>query len=313
MSNAETCASQMHQPPTDEQLLTADDPEAFGVFYARHLRSIERFFARRVSDQAACDLAAETFAAAFEARRRFVPGKAPATAWLFTIAARRLIDCRRRGEVEQRSLERLALELRTQAAGARESVSATAVEIRDGYLRHLPYEQRRAIVAHLFCDLGYEEIASQAATSEQSVRQRVSRGLSALREPLRVYRAAHALASEDRRYELGGGHAKDLRMIAPDEALDCSASASLILQKAGLLDTPSALTSDRLASTWGRAGEGRYVTLWSNDTHVWFEFKLEDEPGERFDPTPKRAYPGSDSPASIADTANYTPRHWRGL
>jgi RNA polymerase sigma factor (sigma-70 family) len=313
MSNAEKCVSGMRQPLSDEELLTADDPEAFGVFYARHLPSVERFFARRVSGQAACDLAAETFAAAFEARRRFVPGKAPATAWLFTIAARRLIDCRRRGAVEQRSLERLALDLHTAAAGTGESVSATAREINDGYLRHLPREQRLAIVAHLFCDLGYAEIAAQAATSEQSVRQRVSRGLSALREPLRVYRAAHALASEDRRYAFGGGHLKDLRMIAPGEALDCSASASLILQRAGLFEAGSAWTSDRLASTWGRAGEGRHVTLWSNDTHVWFEFKLEDEPGERFDPTPARAFLGSTPSATLADAAEYTPRHWRGL
>src|SRR4029077_18990220 len=118
----------MRQPLSDEDLLTADDPEAFGVFYARHLRSIERFFARRVSGQEASDLAAETFAAAFEARRRFVPGKAPATAWLFTIAARRLIDFRRRGAVEQRSLERLALELHASAAGTSDSVSAAALE-----------------------------------------------------------------------------------------------------------------------------------------------------------------------------------------
>jgi DNA-directed RNA polymerase specialized sigma24 family protein len=104
MRNAEKWVSSMRQPLSDEDLLTADDPEAFGVFYARHLRSIERFFARRVSGHEAYDLAAETFAAAFEARRRFVPGRAPATAWLFTIAARRLIDFRRRGAVEQRSL-----------------------------------------------------------------------------------------------------------------------------------------------------------------------------------------------------------------
>jgi len=145
------------------------------------------------------------------------------------------------------------------------------------------------------------------------VRQRVSRGLSALREPLRVYRVAHAFASEGRPYEFGGGHAKDLRMIAPREALDCSASASLILQRAGLLDACSAMTSDQLASSWGRGGEGRYITLWSNDTHVWFEFKLEDEPGERFDPTPARAFLGSDISTTLADASKYTPRHWHGL
>jgi RNA polymerase sigma-70 factor (ECF subfamily) len=76
--------------PTDEALLTARDPHAFGAFYARHHAGIERYFVRRVGDrETAADLAAETFAAALVVRRRFVPGATPAAGWLSTIAARR--------------------------------------------------------------------------------------------------------------------------------------------------------------------------------------------------------------------------------
>src|SRR5215204_1118454 len=76
---------------TDDALLCSDDPEAFGVFYDRHVKVLLGYFARRTfSPEEAADLTAETFASALVARKRFKPGKAPATAWLFAIAARRL-------------------------------------------------------------------------------------------------------------------------------------------------------------------------------------------------------------------------------
>ena len=61
--------------PTDEDLLGSDDPDDFGVFYDRHIRALLGYFARRTGDpEVAADLAAETFASALVARRRFRPG-----------------------------------------------------------------------------------------------------------------------------------------------------------------------------------------------------------------------------------------------
>src|ERR671929_1292915 len=88
---------------TDEELLVANTPEAFREFYRRHARTVLGYFARRTRDpEAAADLTAETFASAIVAQRRFKPGGAPATAWLFTIASRRLADYQRRGYVDER-------------------------------------------------------------------------------------------------------------------------------------------------------------------------------------------------------------------
>ena len=66
-------------PPSDDDLLTTDDAEAFGMFYDRHVHSVLGYFARRTGDpEVAADLTAETFASALTARRRFKPGGAPA-------------------------------------------------------------------------------------------------------------------------------------------------------------------------------------------------------------------------------------------
>jgi|SRR4029453_4998945 Sigma-70 region 2 len=74
---------------TDAELLagSARDPEAFGIFYDRHAERLLTYFARRTWDaQEAADLTAETFAAAFAARRRYRDTGAPAFAWLLGIA-----------------------------------------------------------------------------------------------------------------------------------------------------------------------------------------------------------------------------------
>jgi RNA polymerase sigma-70 factor, ECF subfamily len=299
---------------TDEDLLTSGDPEAFGVFYARHSPGVEAYFARRVGKDHAADLAAETFASALVARRRFVRGDTPAVGWLYTIAARRLVDFHRRGLVEMRTREALASHGALVPAWTAPPSAALAPDLDAGLLRHLPPEQRTAIRARFADDRDYSEIASDSGASEASVRQRVSRGLSTLRGPLRIYRAAQELARQDRRYRLGGGHGKALTDIGPREPLDCSSSASLLLMHGGALVPGPAWTSGRFAAEWGQPGEGRYITVWANDEHIWIEFRLDGDHGERFDPTPSRLAPHSGSlRTTAAPRGDFTPRHWPGL
>jgi RNA polymerase sigma factor (sigma-70 family) len=299
---------------TDDELLTSTDPEAFGIFYARHSAGVEAYFARRVGRQHAADLAAETFASALVARRRFVPGDTPAVGWLYTIAARRLVDFHRRGLIEIRTREALASHRTPLRAWTTPESAELEPDLGAGLLRHLPPDQREAIRARFVDDRTYREIASHAAASEASVRQRVSRGLSALRGPLRVYRAAQELARQDRAYRFGGGHGKALTDIGPGEPLDCSSSASVMLLHAGVLTPGPAWTSRRFAADWGQAGEGRYVTVWASDEHVWIEFKLDADHHERFDPTPSRLAPHSGSlTTTVAPSGDFVPRHWPGL
>jgi RNA polymerase sigma-70 factor, ECF subfamily len=298
---------------TDEELLSSADPLAFGLFYERHQPGVHGYFARRVGRDRADDLTAETFACALVAQRRFVPGGTPAAGWLYTIAARRLVDFQRHSIVAQRTRELVTqMVVATQPPTA--ELPATPAEDACGLLRHLPPEQRAAILSHFVDEESYQEIARRSETSEASIRQRASRGLTALRAPLRVYRAAHDLDRAGRDYRFGGGHGKPLPSILPREPLDCASAASLVLHRSGLFEPSSALTSSRFAESWGEPGEGRYVTVWANDEHVWIEFNLDHDHAERFDPTPLRCAPGN-SWLSNRDLSShgFSPRHWPGL
>jgi RNA polymerase sigma factor (sigma-70 family) len=167
---------------SDDQLLTTDDPEAFGMFYDRHVHSVLGYFARRTGDpEIAADLTAETFASALCARRRYRPGGAPAGAWLFAIAARRLADFQRRGRVEQRARRVLAMERVPLGSDDADMVRMLGDDAAVSLLVGLPAEQRSAIRAHVVEERSYEEIAGSEQVSEPVVRQRVSRGLAALR------------------------------------------------------------------------------------------------------------------------------------
>jgi RNA polymerase sigma-70 factor (ECF subfamily) len=178
---------------SDEALLAAldDEPEAFAIFYRRHVSALLAYFARRTRDpELAADLCAETFAAALAGAHRFRPERGPAVAWLYGIARRLLAHARRRGVVEDRARRRLgmaplaltdeALE-RIDALAAAES-SATALH---AALDALPADQREALEARVIDERGYGEIALAARTSESVIRKRVSRGLAGLRERMR--------------------------------------------------------------------------------------------------------------------------------
>ena len=170
------------RPQSDDDLLTTDDPEAFGMFYDRHVRTVLGYFARRTGDpEVAADLTAETFASALRARRRYRPGGAPAGAWLFAIAARRLADFHRRGRVEAQAQRALAMERVALGAEDADMIRLLGDDAAVSLLVELPPDQREAIRSHVLDDRSYAEIAGSGRVSEPVVRKRVSRGLAALR------------------------------------------------------------------------------------------------------------------------------------
>ena len=177
---------------SDEQLLlaAAADPAAFEAFFRRHAEGVLAYFLRRTGDpEVAADLMAETFAAALLGLRRFRRRREPALAWLFAIARNKLADHGRRGRVADRARRRLGIE-RVELEDADLARIESSLDARAAFpaarreLERLPAEQRAAVEAYVLEGREYGEIARDAGCSEAVVRQRVSRGLRALRTRL---------------------------------------------------------------------------------------------------------------------------------
>ena len=172
---------------TDERLLVAAavDAGAFAEFYGRYERAMLAFFMRRVREpELAADLTAEVFAAALGAAARFRPGGAAAAAWLFGIAQHKLAKSRRRGIVEDKARRRLAMPPLVLADEDIERIEGLAGGGSNviGLFERLPEGLRAAVGARVLDERSYDEIADQLQCSAAVVRQRVSRGLSRLRE-----------------------------------------------------------------------------------------------------------------------------------
>jgi RNA polymerase sigma factor (sigma-70 family) len=164
---------------SDAELLaeTPRDPDAFAVFYRRHVRMVVAFVARRAEPGDVGDLVAEVFATALVHRRRYDPTRGAGGAWLTGIALHKVADASRRGAVHTQMCRRLSMrrpELDPVEIGLDRVTSGEL-------LAGLPADQRRAVEARVLRDLPYEEIAREESVSAQVVRKRVSRALSALR------------------------------------------------------------------------------------------------------------------------------------
>jgi RNA polymerase sigma factor (sigma-70 family) len=174
---------------TDEDLLQATpaDPEAFGIFYRRHVDAVLAFFRVRTGDpELAADLMAETFAAALLAAPRFKRRREPAAAWLFTIGRRKLIDSWRRGKVEDAARRKLGLEPIELDDGGLARIDAMVDAQRDPLpllelMERLPADQREALRLRVLDEREYADIARELQCSEAVVRQRVSRATRTLR------------------------------------------------------------------------------------------------------------------------------------
>jgi RNA polymerase sigma-70 factor (ECF subfamily) len=261
----------------------------------------------------ACDLASETFAAALIARRRFRAGGPPARAWLYTIAARRLADHRRRAAAEDRLRQRLMAHGRIEAAEdpapRDQEVAGQALAL----LERLPHEQRESIAAHVLAGDGYGAIARRTGLSEAGVRQRVSRGLATMRRPAQVRLAAERVLDETLTYSLGAGHEVPLEACTPSRGLDCSSYVSLTLRRAGLLASERALSSREIAVDWGVAGEGDHMTVWAGAGHAWLEFALAGEQAERLQVGPDATEWRTRVAARDRPGREFVPRRWPGL
>lgn len=93
----------------------------------------------------------------------------------------------------------------------------------------------------------------------------------------KAYEKAKAIDAKKYPYVYGAGHGA--KPGPTGGALDCSGAVSMVLEAAGAVSRSH--TSVTLKS-WGKAGEGKYLTVWTNDEHVWIEFKMPGKGRQHF-------------------------------
>src|SRR5665213_2260278 len=168
---------------SDEELLRIglEDAQALGVFYDRYEDPLLLFFRRALGR---ADLTAELFAAALGSLGQFRPELGSARAWLFGIARHELAQTWRRRRVEAEARRRMGMERIVLSDEDLQQIDELASDESLRLLEEIPDDQRTAVVGRVLEERDYAELAVELECSEMVVRQRVSRGLRALRSKL---------------------------------------------------------------------------------------------------------------------------------
>jgi len=167
--------------------LSRDDPEHFTALFRRHAPYIQRYVVRRIGQDAADDIVAETFLLAFRQRGSYDPTRADARPWLYGIATN-LIGRHRRAEIRlYRALARTGADPVTESFTDRidDRVSASMASRRlAATLARLSDELRDTLLLVAWGDLSYDETATALGIPIGTVRSRMSRARSSLRRSL---------------------------------------------------------------------------------------------------------------------------------
>jgi RNA polymerase sigma factor (sigma-70 family) len=167
--------------------LSRHEPECFTVLFRRHAPYIQRYVVRRLGQDAADDIVAETFLLAFRQRDSYDQTRTDARPWLYGIATN-LIGRHRRAEIRlYRALARTGVDPVTEAftdqVDDRVSAGTASRRLAVGLAR-LPEELRDTLLLVAWGDLSYAEAAAALGVPVGTVRSRVSRARSKLRRTL---------------------------------------------------------------------------------------------------------------------------------
>lgn len=173
---------------SDADLLDAcgRDPEAFRELYRRLAPALLAYL-RRSTDSAetALDLLAETFALAYEQRRRYDGRRGPVAAWLFGIARNQVRRYYRHRTAERAALRRLGVDVAPLDAESLERIeelvdSGAERSCLARALHALRPEDRQVLELRIVQEKDYEDVAAQLSCSVGTARVRVHRALARL-------------------------------------------------------------------------------------------------------------------------------------
>jgi RNA polymerase sigma-70 factor (ECF subfamily) len=173
---------------TDASLIAASvqEPERFAAIFDRHFGPIYRYLRRRLGQDLAEELAAETFTTAFAARLHYDLSRESALPWLFGIAAnlfrrerrteRRKLLAYARSDVDPVGEDMAAADARLDAQSMGSELARALASLTEG--------DRDALLLYAWADLSYEEVGQALAIPTGTVRSRLSRARRQLRELL---------------------------------------------------------------------------------------------------------------------------------
>jgi RNA polymerase sigma factor (sigma-70 family) len=167
--------------------LSQDEPEQFAELFRRRAPEIRRYVTRRIGAEAAEDVVAETFLAAFRQRGGYDVTRIDARPWLYGIATN-LIGRHHRSETRMlRALARTGCDPVTEpftdqvdaqvSAGAAGRLLAAA-------LAKLPPQHRDTLLLVAWGELTYDQAALALGVPGGTVRSRVSRARRSIRRAL---------------------------------------------------------------------------------------------------------------------------------
>jgi RNA polymerase sigma-70 factor (ECF subfamily) len=152
----------MEPNPSDADCLarSLEEPRAFEVLFDRHFGAVHGYLHRRAGRNIADELAAETFALAFE-RRASCRSRDSVLPWLYGIATNLL---RRRRRVERRQLNAYARSGVNDWVDCEDEKAARVDSLNGAQLARalaaMRPRERDALLLYALADLSYEEIAA---------------------------------------------------------------------------------------------------------------------------------------------------------
>ena len=172
------------------------EPKQFEPIFDRHFRAVHTYLHRRAGRDLADDLAAETFALAFE-RRASCRGTGSALPWLYGIATNLLRRSRRTERRQLRAYGRSRVDrwaAYEEEAAARVDSSSLDARLASALAAMRPRE-RDALLLYALADLSYEEIAFALDVPVGTVRTWLHRAREVGRRELAAETDAFPLAT----------------------------------------------------------------------------------------------------------------------
>jgi RNA polymerase sigma-70 factor (ECF subfamily) len=162
------------------------DPARFGALFDRHATILYRYLVRRVGRDHADALLGELFLIAFEKRATYDCERPNARPWLYGIATN-LIARHRRSEARRiRASARLLARQRAEADEV--DIVSAALDAQELWphiadaVTALPSKERDVLLLYVWEELGYDEIAAALDIPIGTVRSRLNRARTRLRE-----------------------------------------------------------------------------------------------------------------------------------